>query len=89
MNKKALLELLKSTGRFVWFGLLGVVVAALTALLTAPDVVQATITVGEYSVSIGFIIVAVIGFIIKALDTYIHKNKDLNSNGLAPEFLQK
>jgi hypothetical protein len=89
MDKKALVELLKSTGRYIWFGLLGVVVAALTALLAAPEVVEATVTVGDFKVSVGFIIVAVIGSIIKAVDTYIHNNKKIESNGLAPEFLQK
>lgn len=89
MNKKAIIETLKSSARYVWFGLLGVVVVALTALLSAPEIVTATIDVGGFTVSVGVVIVAVVGSIIKALDVYIHKNKDIDSNGLAPTFLQK
>lgn len=89
MNKKALVELLKSTARYIWFGLLGVVVVALTALTTSPEIVSATVSVAGMDISIGFVIVAVIGSLVKALDVYIHKNKNIESNGLAPEFLQK
>jgi uncharacterized membrane protein len=89
MNKQAIIETLKSTARFIWFGLLGVVVVALTALLTAPEVVSATVNIAGLDISIGFIIVAVIGAVIKAVDTYIHQNKDLKLNGIAPSFLQK
>ncbi len=89
MNKQAIIELLKSTGRYVWFGLLGVIVVALTALVSAPEVVSATVNVGGLDISVGFVIIAVIGSITKAIDLYIHKNKDIDSNGIAPSFLQK
>jgi len=88
-NKKALIELLKSTGRYVWFGLLGVILVALTALLGSPEIVSASITIQGFEISVGFIIVAVGGSIAKALDLYIHKNKNIDSNGIAPTFLQK
>lgn len=89
MDKKAIIELLKSTGRYVWFGLLGVVVAALTALIASPEVVSATVTVAGMELSVGFIIIAVVGSIIKAVDLYIHKNKNIDANGIAPAILQK
>ena len=89
MNKKAIIELLKSAGRYVWFGLLGLIVVALTALVTAPEIVTATVNIGGLDISIGFIIIAVISSITKAIDLYIHKNKDIKSNGIAPSFLQQ
>lgn len=88
-NKKAIVELLKSAGRYVWFALLGVVVVALTALVGAPEVVSATVTIAGMEISVGFIIVAIIGSVIKGIDLYIHKNKNIDSNGIAPTFLQK
>lgn len=89
MNKKSLVELLKSAARYVWFGLLGVVVAGLTALIGSPEVIQATVTIAGMEVSVGVLIVAIFGTIIKALDLYIHKNKNIDLNGLAPAPLQK
>ena len=89
MSKKTTIELLKSAGRYVWFGLLGLVVVALTALIGAPEIVTATITVGGLEVSIGVILIAVIGTITKGIDRYIKLNEDIKSNGIAPSFLQK
>ena len=89
MNKKAIIELLKSSGRYIWFGLLGLIVVALTALVGAPEIVTATVTVGGLEVSVGVILIAVIGTITKGIDRYIHLNKDISSNGIAPAPLQK
>lgn len=86
--KESIIELLKSAGRYVWFALLGIIVVALTALLSAPEVVAATVKIGDFTISVGFILVAVIASIIKGIDLYIHNNKDINSNGIAPPFLQ-
>lgn len=88
MNKQAIIETLKSAGRYVWFGLLGVVGATLTAVIAAPEVVQATVNISGLEVSVGFIIVAVLGTLIKAIDSYIHNNKNIKTNGIAPPFLQ-
>lgn len=89
MNKKAILELLKSSARFIWFGLLGLVVVALTALVGSPELVQATVSIGGLDVSVGVVLIAVIGSVAKAIDRYIHTNQDIKSNGIAPTFLQK
>ncbi len=88
-DKKAMKELGKSFLRFMWFGLLGVLVAFLTGLLTSQDIREVTWTVGETAVPIGVWIILGIGFAIKALDRYIHKSKNTKLEGLAPPILQK
>lgn len=86
----ALLETLKSFARAVYFALLGVVALVLTVITTSPEVAQATITVPLFDItlSVGGLIVAGTGFLAKAIDRYIHKS-DNDSNGIAPNFLQK
>ena len=88
MNKKALVELAKSFGRAVWFGLLGVVAAALTALATDGAVLNAQVEIAGSTVNLGVLLVAVIGFIVKAIDRYRHESTANDSNGIAPSFLQ-
>jgi drug/metabolite transporter (DMT)-like permease len=88
-KRKALIETLKSVGRGLWFGILGLIVVALTALATSGDVSNVNVTVAGLTVNLSVVIVAVVGFIAKSIDTYIHKNDNLSSNGIAPSFLQK
>lgn len=89
VKKHALVETLKSLGRGLWFGILGLVVVALTALATSGAVSDITVVVAGVSVNLSFVILAVVGFIAKTIDTYIHKNDNIKSNGIAPSFLQK
>lgn len=88
-KRKALIETLKSIGRGLWFGILGLIVVALTALASSGAVTDVTVVVGGLTVNLAVVIVAVVGFLAKTIDTYIHKNDNINSNGLAPTFLQK
>jgi hypothetical protein len=83
LNKQAFMELGKSFLRAIWFGLLGVVGVFLTSLTTNVDLLTATWSVGELTVPVGVWIVAGVGFVIKALDRYIHQNEDMVLNGLA------
>lgn len=89
MNKNAIIETLKSFGRFIWFGLLGVIVTALTMLCTSGELSNIVVTFGGVSVNIAFIVLAIITGIIKMIDGYIHNNDKTESNGIAPNFLQK
>ena len=89
INKKALVELAKSFGRFIWFGLLGLIVTFLTALVSAGGITDATIAIGSNTLNVGVILVFVIGFIAKAIDRYVHANENITANGIAPSFLQK
>ena len=89
VKRKALIETLKSVGRGLWFGILGLVVVALTALASSGAVTDVVIHVGGVAVNLAVVILAVVGFLAKTIDTYIHKNDNINSNGLAPTFLQK
>lgn len=88
-KRKALIETLKSIGRGLWFGVLGLVAVALTALASSGAISDITVVVAGVSVNLSFVILAVVGFVAKTIDTYIHKNDNLNSNGIAPSFLQK
>lgn len=88
-KKSALIETLKSIGRGLWFGVLGLIAVALTALATSGAVSDVTIVVAGVSINLSFVILAVVGFVAKTIDTYIHKNDQIDSNGIAPSFLQK
>lgn len=88
-KRKALIETLKSIGRGLWFGILGLVAVALAALATSGNISDINITVAGMTVNLSVIIVAIIGFVAKSIDTYIHKNENLDSNGIAPSFLQR
>lgn len=88
-KRKALIETLKSLGRGVWFGLLGLIVVALTALASSGAITDVTIVVGGLSINLAYVILATVGAVAKLIDTYVHKNDNLNSNGIAPSFLQK
>lgn len=89
VKRKALIETLKSVGRGLWFGILGLIVVALTALASSGAVADINVVVGGLTVNLSIIIVAVVGFIAKTIDKYIHEDKSLDSNGIAPTFLQK
>lgn len=89
IKRKALVETLKSLGRGIWFGLLGLVVVALTALVTSGQVSDVNVTIAGLTVNLAIVIVAVVGYIVKLLDTYIHNNQNIDAQGLAPNFLQK
>lgn len=88
-KKTALVETLKSIGRGLWFGILGLVAVALTALASSGAISDVTVGVGGLTVDLAYVILAVVGFIAKAIDTYVHKNQDISRNGIAPNFLQK
>lgn len=88
-KKSALIETLKSVGRGLWFGVLGLIAVALTALATSGAVSDITVVVAGVSINLSFVILAVVGFVAKTIDTYIHKNDNIKSNGIAPSFLQK
>lgn len=87
--KKALLELAKAFIRFMWFGVLGLIAAFLTALVAGGNFTGITIDVLGQTLNIGALIVVGITFVTKAIDKYIHDNENIASNGIAPSFLQK
>jgi hypothetical protein len=88
-KRKALLETLKSIGRGLWFGLLGLIVVALTALASSGALTGVNVTIGSATINLAYVILAAVGFIAKTIDTYVHKNDKIAINGLAPSFLQK
>lgn len=88
-DKKALLELFKSMARYIWFGLLGLVVTVLTVLATSGAVNDTYITVGGLTLNLGVLIAAGAASIAKAIDQYVHKNENYDSKGIAPSFLQR
>jgi hypothetical protein len=88
-KKEALIETLKSIGRGIWFGVLGLIAVGLTTLASSGAVSDITVVVAGVSINLSFVILAVVGFVAKTIDTYIHKNENIDSNGIAPSFLQK
>lgn len=88
-KRTALIETVKSIARGLWFAILGLIVVALYALASSGAVADATVTVGGLTVNLAVVIVAAVGFVAKTIDTYIHKNEKIDSNGIAPSFLQK
>lgn len=88
-KQHALKETLKSIGRGLWFGILGLVAVALTALASSGAITDVTVVIYGLSINLAYVILAVVGFVAKSIDTYIHKNPEIKSNGIAPDFLQK
>lgn len=88
-DKNALIELGKSVLRMIWFGFLALIITALTAIASDGQITNATVTIGDSVIQVGFILVGVIGFVIKAIDRYIHKSENNDLNGIAPSILQK
>lgn len=88
-NKKALVETLKSAGRFLWFGILGLIATVLTALSANGSVTNSTLYIGNLQVNMSIVVLALFSIVIKAIDTYVHNNDTVSSNGLAPAFLQQ
>lgn len=88
MDKKALIELGKSFGRFIWFGLLGLVATFLTNLLASGELNNVNVVVAGMEVNLSFVVLALITGVIKLIDRYRHVNPETPSNGIAPKFLQ-
>jgi hypothetical protein len=88
-QKQALIEVAKSMGRFLWFGFLGLLVLALGTVVSSGALNDIAFTVAGQSFSVGFILVATVTGLAKAIDRYVHENQDIKANGIAPEFLQK
>lgn len=87
-QRNAIIETLKSIGRGLWFGILGLVVVALTALVNSGSISGINVTVAGLTVNLTVLIVAVVGFIAKVIDKYVHENEAIPANGIAPRFLQ-
>lgn len=88
-QKKALIETLKSLGRGLWFGFLGLLVVALLALVSSGAISDINVVINGITINLSFVLLAVIGFIAKSIDTYVHNNQKIAANGIAPAFLQK
>lgn len=88
MDKKALIELAKSFGRFIWFGLLGLVSTFLVNLVASGDLNDINVVIGGLEVNLAFIVLAGITGLIKLIDRYRHVNENIDSKGIAPKFLQ-
>lgn len=88
-NREAIIEVVKSFLRFLWFGFLGLVVTFLTNLVASGDLNEIMIEVAGASLPLGTAILMAVTGLIKLIDRYIHKNKNINAQGLAPSVLQR
>jgi hypothetical protein len=84
MDNKALLELAKSFGRFIYFGLLGLVATFLVSLGSDQSLANAHVTIAGTSFNVGFVILAVVAGVAKAIDRYVHANDNIDAKGIAP-----
>ena len=84
MNKTALTETVKTFGRFIYFGVLGLVATFLASLVAGGTLNDIAITLGGQSFNVGFVIVVVVAGIAKAIDRYVHTNDNIEANGIAP-----
>lgn len=89
MDKQALIEVAKSFGRFLWFGILGLVGTFLTELLASGQLNEINVMVGDLTINLAFVVLAVITGIVKLIDKYRHESPNIDSNGIAPAFLQR
>lgn len=89
LSKKGLIELAKSFGRFIYFGVLGLVAVFLASLAADPDLLAAKLTVAGMELPVGVYVVAGVGFVAKAIDRYVRESDKNDKNGIAPKFLQK
>lgn len=88
-NQKALIETLKSAGRLIWFTILGLVATVLAAMVGTGSFTTSVLYIGSLQINLSIVFIAISGFVIKAIDTYIHNNDTVPIAGLAPAFLQQ
>lgn len=86
-NKEALRKVLASVLRALYFGLLGVLSTFLTSLAANESLMNTAVNIGDIYVQVGVLLAAVVALIAKAVDEYIHKNKDIELNGITPKDL--
>jgi len=89
MDKKALIELGKSFARFLYFGILGLIVTFLTGLVASGELQNVYVHVGDLYINISFVILAAVTGLIKLIDRYRHVSENNDTNGIAPKFLQR
>lgn len=89
MDNNALKEIGKSFLRFLWFGILGLIVTFLTNLVASGQLENITVVVYGQSVNLSILVLAVITGLIKLIDRYRHVSDKTESNGIAPGFLQR
>lgn len=88
LDKDALIELVKSFGRFIYFGILGLIAAFLTSILASGSLNDAHVLVAGQTLNVGFLVVGGIAGLAKLVDRYRHLDPATSSNGIAPKFLQ-
>lgn len=84
VDTKAVLEVGKSFVRFIYFGVLGLVVVFLTSLASDGSLNNAHVVVAGQTLNVGFLIVAAVAGIAKGIDRYVHTNDKINAKGITP-----
>lgn len=78
----ALKETFKSFLRGLYFSVLGVVGTSIASLATDESLLDNYVNLGDVYVPVGVGIAAVLAGIAKMIDRYIHKNKNIELNGI-------
>ena len=73
----------------MYFGFLGLVGTGLTSLIASESIQNTVVNIGGVYLPVGVVIVAVLTGIIKLIDRYVYANKNIDRNGIAPDFLQR
>lgn len=85
----AVVEVVKSFARFIYFGVLGLIGTFVVSLAANPSLANAHVTIAGATVSVGFVIVAGLSGLAKLIDRYVRSSENNDLNGIAPSFLQK
>lgn len=83
-TKTALVEVIKSFVRFVYFGLLGLIATFLASLAAGGSLNNVVVTFGGQHFNAGFVIVLAVAAAAKAIDRYVHANDKIKANGISP-----
>lgn len=89
MDKKALIELVKSFARFIWFGLLALVATFLANLVASGQLNDINVVIYGQTFNLSFVVLALVTGLIKLIDRYKHESTTDPSKGIAPSFLQR
>lgn len=85
LDKKALVETLKSFLRGGYFTLLGLLGTFITSLVASPDLQNTVIHIaGDTYLPVGALLVFVLGLVAKGIDRYIHTNDNIKLTGITP-----
>jgi hypothetical protein len=77
-------ETFKTFLRGVYFAVLGMLGTFLASLATDQNLLDTVVTIGDVYLQVGVVLSAVVAALAKMIDRFIHKNDNINLNGITP-----